>query len=276
MNVKHFIISAILFCVSLLLLSCSNTETLTTHKTDQPPTINGQLAGWPTGEAVLHRNETFHYYTQQDSDYLYIYVDFLSPFYNQAVNSSGFILYMSNNEKNKKRRGLGYPSGAFNLLRESPATFKNMTTDEEWFQKPQNQKTLEELQENNFTQIMIVERHEDDNTPQYGFVTKSQLEAQGVELEVAQDRRYYGLEYKIPLNQSAPFELESGETYWIGFAIEPPEFRYREPQTNMTNRNQYGRGRYGNRRRPQSRGNRNLMMRRQMGQTEDWFKIRID
>ncbi|MEX0769819.1 MAG: hypothetical protein WD035_03745 [Balneolaceae bacterium] len=275
MNEKHFIKSAILFCVSSLLFSCSSTETLTTFHTDQAPAVNGQLAGWPTGEAAIHQSETFDYYAMRDSDYLYIYVDFLNPFYNEAVNSSGFILYLSKNEKNKKRRGLGFPSGTFNLLRENPATFKEMTTDNKWFQKPQNQETLEELRKNNFNQILIVERYEDSNNPQYGFVTKSQLEAQGVELEVSTDRRYYGLEYKIPLNQSAPFELEPDETYWIGFAIEPPEFRYPEPQTDMTRSNRYGNRGYGNRR-PQRRGNQNLMIRRQMGQTEDWFKIRID
>jgi len=275
MNINHLIVILILFGVSSLLISCSSTETLSTHKTDQSPEINGQLAGWPTGDAVLNRSEAFHYYTMQDADYLYIYVDFLSPFYNQAINSSGFTLYMSKNEKNKKRKGLGFPSGSFNLLRESPGTFKDMTTDNEWFQKPQNQKTLEELEKNNFDQIMIVERHEDSNDPQYGFVSKTQLEAQGMNLAVSTERRYYGLEYKIPLNQSAPFDLEPGETYWIGFAIEPPEFRYREPQTDMSTANRYGSRQYGNRR-PQSRGNQNQMMRRRMGQTEDWFKIRID
>lgn len=276
MNAKHFTIkTTILFCISILFISCSSTETLTTYQTDQPPSIDGELTGWPTGEAIIHQSETFRYYTMQDSDYLYIYVDFLSPFYNQAVKKSGLTLYLGKNEKNRKRRGLGFPSGSFNLLRENPGAFEELTTDTEWFQKPQNQNTLEELEKNNFSQIMIVERQENNNDPQYGFVSKTQLEAEGLELEAATDRRNYGLEYKIPLNQSAPFELEPGESYWLGFAIEPPRFRFPEPQTNMTGSTRNRRGRYGTRQ-AQRQGNHNLMMRRQMGQNEEWFRITID
>jgi hypothetical protein len=97
----------------------------------------------------------------QDEQNLYVYVDFKSPFYNHAVENSGFIVYISEDEDNKKRRGLGFPSGAFNLMREDPASFRDMTRDSDWLNNTQNYRRLESLQEENFNQVMIVERYED-------------------------------------------------------------------------------------------------------------------
>ena len=261
---------------TIIFIGCSSTETFTAHQKTSDIEINGNLSGWPSSDALIHNSDSFDYYVMQDEQNLYVYVDFKSPFYNHSIENSGFIMYISEDEDNKKRRGLGYPSGAFNLLREDPASFRDMTRDSDWLNNTQNYRRLESLQEENFNQVMIVERYEDTNDAQYGFVTFAQIEAEGLELAAARDRRYYGLEFKIPLDQSAPFELLPGKKYWIGFAIEPPEFNFR----NTGDLNQYS-SQYGNRRgvnprnRPSS-SNQQAQLRRQLGQYEQWFLLELN
>jgi hypothetical protein len=264
-----------LITILILLTGCGSTETFTAHQKTSDIEINGSLSGWPSSEALIHNSDSFDYYVMQDDQNLYVYVDFKSPFYNHSVENSGFILYISEDEDNRKRRGLGYPTGAFNLLRDDPATFRDMTRDAEWLGNSQNFRRLESLQEENFNQVMIVERYEDHDA-QYGFVTFSQIEAEGLELAAARDRRYYGLEFKIPLDQSAPFELLPGKTYWIGFAIEPPEFSFR----NMDEMNQFS-SQYRNQRGvyPRNRtstSNQQAQLRRQLGQYEQWFLLELN
>jgi hypothetical protein len=255
---------------------CGSTEIFTAHQKSSDIEINGNLSGWPSSDAIIHNSDSFDYYIMQDEQNLYVYVDFKSPFYNHAVENSGFIMYISEDEDNKKRRGLGYPSGAFNLLREDPASFRDMTRETDWMGNTQNQRRLESLQEENFNQVMIVERYEDSSDSQYGFVTFSQIEAEGLELAAARDRRYYGLEYKIPLDRSAPFELLPGKTYWIGFAIEPPEFNFRNTENFNQYSRQQGTRRGVNPRNRTSSSNQQAQFRRQLGQYEQWFLLEIN
>lgn len=273
---KFRILFPILILFTFFLISgCGSTETFTTHSKDADIEINGSLSGWPTSESIIHNSDEFNYYVMQDPEHLYIYVDFKNPFYNRAVENSGFILYLSEDENLKKRRGIGYPAGAFNLLRDDHESYRDLTRDLEWLNNPQNQRRLESLQEENFEQILIVERYEDSSNAQYGYVSFSQIEAEGLELAAARDQRYYGLEYKIPLNRSAPFELDRGKTYWLGFAIEPPEFSFRNDNEMQSydsrNRNRGGVRSTGR----TSYTNQNSQMRRYMGQYEQWFKVEI-
>ena len=262
------------FLLTVLLLSgCGSTETISTYQKDTEIEVDGNLSGWPTSGALINDQDTFNFYVMQDSENLYIFVDFRSPFYNQAIENSGFIVYLSDNEDNKKRRGIGYPAGAFNLLRDDPAAYRDLTRDIEWYENTRNQQRLESMREENFENVMIVERFDSGSDAQYGFVTHEQIAAEGLELAVERDQRYYGLEFKIPLDGSAPYELQPGNTYWLGFAIEPPEFNFRNTDMNM----QQNRNRYGDRRRGVRSGttNQSSQIRRQMGQFEEWFKIEV-
>ncbi len=255
----------------LLLSGCGSTETISTHQKDTEIEVDGNLSGWPTSGALISDLETFSFYVMQDRDNLYIFVDFKSPLYNHAIENSGFIVYLSDDEDNKKRRGIGYPAGAFNLLRDDPAAYRDMTRDAEWHENTRNQQRLESLRDENFENVMIVERYDGGSSTQHGFVTFEQIEAEGLELAVERDQRYYGLEFKIPLNRSAPYELEPGKTYWLGFAIEPPEFNFRSTDI------QQNQSRYGNRSRGVRSGttDQRAQIRRHMGQFEEWFKIEI-
>ncbi|MEX2602245.1 MAG: hypothetical protein WD355_11380 [Balneolaceae bacterium] len=275
MTEKHCILLSFLL-FGLLLASCGNVSTLTPHHAESPETtVDGNLNDWPTADTQIFSSEAFRFYAKRDSENLYIFVDFLSPYYNEVVNKSGFILYMSQEDQNRKRKGLGFPSGSFHQLREQPGRYEELTTNLEWLNNPQNHDVLDGLETENFERIMIIERYE-SGSPQYGFVSRSQVEAIGVELEASTDRRYYGMEYKIPLNNAAPFELLPGETYWLGFAIEPPEFRFRDDTNTTTSPDRYGGGMYGRQRsRSSDQTEMNQAMRRQFGQYEEWFKVRI-
>jgi len=275
MSTNRLLQAIIIICLLPLMSGCGSTEIINTYQSDSTIEIDGDLGDWPTSGSNIHNSDYFSYYTMQNSENLYIYVDFKSPYYNQAVNNSGFILYLNEDESNRKERGIGFPAGSFNLLRDDLTTYRSMTRESDWLGKPQNQQRLESLQEENFEQVLIVERLGSSDA-QYGFVTFAQIEAQGVELAAAQDRRYYGLEFKIPLDGAPPFELEKGKTYWLGFAIEPPEFTFRDDNTNT--QQQYNR-RSGQRGGLQSMGrsvDRGAQLRRQMGLYEEWFKIQID
>lgn len=274
MNQIKLLHAGIFISMLPLLSGCGSTETITAHQHNSSIEIDGNLGDWPTSDSNIQNADYFNYYTMQNSDNLYIYVDFKSPFYNQAVDNSGFILYINEDESNKKQRGIGFPTGTFNLLRDDLTSFRNLTRESDWLGNSQNQRRLEEMREENFEQIMIVERLEGSNDAQYGFVTFSQIEAQGIELAVADDRRYYGLEFKIPLDGSPPFELEKGKTFWLGFAIEPPEFTFRDD----TNDQQYNRqsGYQGGLQSRGRTGDRGAQMRRQLGQYEEWFKIDVE
>lgn len=267
------LLSILSFLMIVFLISCGSTEIVTIHQ-DQPEIeIDGSLSSWPLSETTIHNSDEFRYYVMQDDEHLYLFVDFKSPFYNRSVENAGFIIYLNPVDTDRDRRGIGFPSGAMNLLRDDPGSFENMTRDLEWLQNPQNNQRLESLAEDNFTQIMIVDRIEGVSQTQYGFVSKAQLEGQGMQFAVSEDRRYYGLEFKIPLDGSAPFELQKGQQYWLGFTIEPPDFNFREdPSARQNTGRMYGRSRYGG----SDTSNRRMQMRRNLGEYSEWFQIRIE
>jgi hypothetical protein len=146
--------------VSVLVSGCGSTETILTHQkeTDVDIRIDGNLSDWPVSRANVHDSDHFSYYVMQDADYLYIYVDFKSPFYNGAIENSGFILYLSAQKNSRNHRGIGWPSGSFNMLRDNPDTFRSLTRDSGWFDNTGNRRLLESLREENFDHVMIVER----------------------------------------------------------------------------------------------------------------------
>jgi len=265
---KYILPSLLVF---LMISACSSTETLRVHQEQTEIQVDGSLTHWPVQEALIHNSETFDFYTTQDDEHLYIFVNFKSPFYNQAVDNSGFILYLGGEDKDtRNRKGLAYPTGAFNQLRADAGAYRELLRDDEWLYNPQNQQRLERMQESNFDEFMLVERFDDGTDAQYGAITINQLEAQGIEIAAERGQRYYSLEYKIPLNGAAPFDLTPGNTYWLGFAIEPPDFNFRDSGAS-TNQG-YG---YGQRRRQPSSSDRRMYMRRQMGEFSEWFRIEI-
>ncbi len=264
---------------ALLLVSaaCSSTETITTYQAANPPEfeIDGELSGWPTSSANIKRSDEFNFYVMQDEQHLYIYVDFRSPFFHQAIENSGFILYLARSDEERNRRGVGHPVGAFNFLRDDTNAFRSLTRESDWLASPENQQRLESFKEENFDYVAIVDRHDGSRDAQYVFFPYSRIEAQGLEIAVSAERRYYGIEYKIPLSGTPPFDLERGETYWLGFSIEPPEFRFRDDEDVTQFGRRDTRGYY----RPAQRSQRSdsgTELRRRMGLYDYWIKIEVE
>lgn len=256
--------------LSIAFVACSGSRTVTTPVTDRALTIDGNLSGWNLEHSIVERSDAVNYYAAHDNEFLYLYVDVRSPAKNNAIRQSGLIIYLSSDEDNRKQVGLAFPSGTFNLLREDPGAYNSFLNDPEWGQNPQNRERLQNLEEEIFDRIMIVERT-GGSERNHGFINKDQLLIDGIEVATAEGRRLMGLEMRVPLNESSLFNLEGGNI-WLGFEIDPPNIRLQDDQSSMNQQQQ----RYGNQRRPtQNRGSRQASLRQQMGQYEQWYQLNL-
>lgn len=231
--------------------------------------VDGSLAGWTTESTLINSSDDINYHAYVHDDILYLFVDVRNPRLDGAIRQSGLIVYLSNSEENRKRVGIGYPVGSFNLLRESSNAFNSFTTDVEWARKPENVELMRSLMNQIYSKVMIVERYEGESNAEYGFVEKHLVEIDGIEIATDEERRMITLEMKIPLDGSTLYNVEKGDI-WIGFSLEPPNFRFRDSNNMMSDtqaRNMYGqRNRNAQRQRTQP----------QMMSRDDWYIIRFD
>lgn len=256
----------------LVLLNCSGPEQLTVHNEDQPIAVDGNLLNWNTDNAILKSSPEIDYYAANDGNNLYLFIDIKGPMKNNAVSGSGLIVYLSNSKDNRKRSGLGYPPGTYNLLREYPNAFKAFTSEMDWSQSPENRELLTTLSENQFSNIMIVERPTGSNDPEYGFIDRTQLEVDGFEIAADEDSRLMSIEMKIPLGETSLFNLDKNKDIWLGFSIEPPDFNFRDEASTSMSQNR--RDRYG--RQSQQAATMQYNLSRNLGGGDDWFIISID
>jgi hypothetical protein len=249
-----------------LLSACGSTNTFIPHQQSTPLSIDGSLSDWNTNQSLFESRDGANYYASFDEDFIYLFIDIKSPFKDRAIRQSGFTVYLSDNEDQRNRIGVGFPAGSFNLLRENPGAFNSMTRDTDWFTKPENLETLERLNENLFSRVMIVERFDGSSNPEYGFVDKSQLQVDGIEIAADTHSRILSIEMKIPRNGSSIFEF-SKQRLWLGFAIEPPNFRQQSESTYSSSHND--RNMQGN---PQQRAPRQNTA-RIFGAMERWYNL---
>jgi len=270
MNIR---LSTIPLIISLFfVVSCGSTKQFQPSQLDRELTIDGNLSDWNTGKTLFDEREQANYYSAYDEDFLYIYIDIKSAFKDASVRRSGLTVYLSDDEEMRKSIGVGLPAGTFNLLRDYPNAFSEFTRDGEWMNQPENRELLEDLSEELFDRVMIVERSDGDNDPSYGFVDPSQLEVDGMEIAVNPDNRTIGLEMKIPRDGSSIYGF-SGDQVWLGFAIEPPDFRIQGSDEYSAASNTQ-RDRYGNRTQ-QPRSNRTDMA-QSLGKMERWHVIQFE
>jgi hypothetical protein len=253
----------------MVFLNCSGPEQLSVYKEDQPLEVDGNLTNWNTDETLLKSTSEVDYYATTYGNNLYLYIDVKGLIKHSGILKSGLIVYLSSSEANRKRTGISYPPVSYNLLREYPNSFESFTTDVEWSRKPENTEILENLQEEMFSSVMIVERPNDSNRPEYGFIDKSQLEVDGIEIAANQERRYISIEMKIPLGETPLFNLPKNKI-WVGFSIEPPEFNFRDESSSVSSR----RDSYADRSRREA--NMRYAISRNLGQGEDWFIINVE
>lgn len=253
----------------IVLLSCSGPQQLTVHQQDQPIEVDGSLSNWNMNEALLKSEDGIDYYATIVGNNLYLFVDVKGIMKYSAITKSGLIVYLSDSEENRKRSGFAFPPGSFNLLRQYPNGFEEFTTDMEWSRQPENTQLLEDLSEQLFSSIMIVERPQGENDAEYGFIDKSQLEIDGFEIAGNEERRFISMEMKIPLGETSLFNLTK-DKIWLGFSIEPPDFNFRDESSSTPSQ----RERYGQR--SQRQANINYAMSRNLGSGDDWFLINLN
>ena len=258
-------ISAFVFLFTFF-SACGSTNTFTPHQQSSSLSIDGNLSDWNTNQSLFESRDEAYYYASYDDDFIYLFIDIKSPYKDRAIRQSGIIIYLSDNEDQRKRIGVGFPAGSFNLLRENPGAFSSMVRDTDWFSKPENRETLERLSENLFSRVMIVERFDGSSNPEYGFVDKSQLEVDGIEIAADTDSRHLSIEIKIPRDGSSIFQF-SEQRLWLGFAIEPPNFRQQTESSYSTSHN--NRNMHGTRQQRAPRQN----LARAFGAMERWYQL---
>lgn len=249
--------------------NCSGPEKLSVHEGAQAIEVDGNLTNWNTNETLLKSTSEVDYYATTYNNNLYLFIDVKGLVKHSGILKSGMIVYLGSSEENRKRTGVAYPPGSYNLLREYPNSFDSFTTDREWSNKPANRQLLDDLQEDMYSSVLIVERPRDSNNAEYGFIDKSQLEVDGIEIAANQDRRHISIEMKVPLGETPLFNL-SGDDIWLGFSIEPPDFNFRDQTSSVSNR----RDNYNNR--SQREANMRYAISRNLGEGEDWFIINLE
>lgn len=257
--------------VLLFVVSCGSTNQFSAAQLNSDISVDGNLSDWNTTQTLFDDRDHANYYSAYDDEFLYLFIDIRSAFKDASVRRSGFTVYLSDNEENRKSIGVSFPPGTFNLLREYPGAFSSFTSDREWLNKAENRELIERLDEELFDRVMIVQRS-NGGDPSYGFVDKSQLEVDGMEVEINTDSRTIGVEMKIPRDGSSIYGFSSNRV-WLGFAVEPPTFRI-QGSSDYSAASSGQRDRYGNRQRP--RRTSNTDMARNLGQMERWHIIRFD
>lgn len=261
----------LLFIVLLVALTnCSGPEQLSVYQEAQPLEVDGSLTNWNTDATLLSSASDVDYYAATYGNNLYLFVDVKGIVKHSGILKSGLIVYLSSSEENRKRTGISYPPGSYNLLREYPNSFEEFTSDMEWSREPENTEMLENLEEGMYSSVMIVERPDNTNRPEYGFIDRSQLEVDGIEIAVNQDSRYLSIEMKIPLGETPLFNLSENKL-WVGFSIEPPDFNFRDQSSSVTNRQRQS---YSDRSRREA--NMRYAISRNLDQGEDWFIINVE
>lgn len=268
-----------IFYISLLIVlsitaACSGPQSLTIQERNSDVTMDGNLSDWNTGSSLIKSDEGLNIYAKNDSEFLYLFIDVKSARKDQVIQRSGLIIYIGDSKETRKDRGIGFPSGSFNLLRENPGVYQTFLNDPEWSQDPSNRELLEDLSDNIFDRVMIVERFEDNDT-NYGFIDLEQLNVDGFQIAKSESGRFTSMEMKIPIDGSSIYNVES-DRLWVGLSVEPPRFRMQDNQNDVSNRQQR-RGQYGNRQpRQNTRAQQQSAMRRNLGEYEEWLILELN
>lgn len=263
-----------LFILLLFVTACSSPETLTVSEKNNPITINGNLTGWDTGSSIIKSDNELNIYATREDHFLYLFVDVRGILKDRAMRQSGFIVYIGDSKDNRRNKGIGFPSGTFNLLRENPGVYQSFLNDREWSQNPANREMLENLSENIFSRVMVIERYDGSDT-QYGFIDLDQLSIDGLEIATNEDRRLLSIEMKIPVDGSSVYDVNS-DRIWVGFVIDPPNFRISHSEYEADAQHQR-RGQMGNRQPSRNTSaQRESALRRNLGEYEEWFILRLN
>ncbi len=283
----------ILALLTISMLGCSGSKNTTTLSSmDATLSLDGEPTEWDLESTRLLMDDRFHIYASKNStgDVLYVYINVASPFLQEAVKRSGLTLYLSSDKDNPEARGVTYPSGTFNLLRDNPGFYDDFLRDREWLGKKENIDNLQASEPRIYETATLKEKYDKKSTQDAANVPLSMVQSEGTVIGLDTVQTGLSLEWMIPLDQTAPFQVSSGELI-MGIAIEPPMFVFRSDEdiTQPSSRvgqgyggygyggygyGGYGQGRYG--RRPQRRApsDQGHAVRRSLGETEVWFTLK--
>lgn len=272
MNRKKNPIIAMAFMLPALLIifsACGSTSTISPPQSTDTPVIDGSLSDWDTGRTLIMPEEGINSYASYDEQNLYLFIEVTSPFRDRSIRQSGLIVYVSDREEERNKIGVGYPSGSFNLLRENPSVFNDFLSESDWFSKPSNLDLLDNLEEEIFDRVLIVERPDGKNA-EYGFVDQTRIEVDGMQIAADNRGRYIAVELKIPRNGDSIYGFRSNEV-WLGLAVETPSFRI-STNDNFSPTMDRQRDIYGNQRQRQPR---RQDISRSLGEFEKWIKLEL-
>ncbi len=264
--------SLFLVLSSILLLNCSGAESLTINKTESPLTIDGSLSDWNTSNSQIMSNDGLNVYAKNDDEFLYLFLDVRSAVRDQQIRRAGLIVYIGSSKDTRRDKGIGYPAGTFNLLRET-GVYQDFLSDPQWGQNRSNMQLLTELEEDLPNRVMIVERF-DGSDSHHGFIDIEQLTIDGFEIVKNEASRYTSIEMKIPIDGTSIFNVDSNR-FWVGFATEPPRFRMQRSDYDASQRQQRGQM-GGQRQRQQSAAQQESAMRRNLGEFEEFFIFNLE
>ncbi|MDZ7755336.1 hypothetical protein [Rhodohalobacter sp.] len=258
--------------ILLFVVSCGSTNQFNPAPLNSSITVDGNLSDWNTTQTLFDDRDQANYYSAYDEDFLYLFIDIRGAMKDMSVRRSGFTVYISDDEETRKSVGVSFPPGTFNLLREFPGAFSSFTRESDWMSKPENQELMENLNEELFDRVMIIQRANSDGDASYGFIDSSQLEVDGMKIAINSESRTIGLEMKIPRDGTSIYGF-SGDNVWLGFAIEPPEFRI-QGSSEYSATTSGRRDQYGNRQRPRRTSSADIS--RNLGQMERWHIIQFE
>jgi len=258
--------------ILFFMVSCGSTNQFNPAQLNSSITVDGNLSDWNTTQTLFDDRDQANYYSAYDEDFLYLFIDIRGAMKDMSIRRSGFTVYISDDEETRKSVGVSFPPGTFNLLREFPGAFSSFTRESDWMSKPENRELMENLNDELFDRVMIIQRTNSDGDASYGFIDSSQLEVDGMEIAVNSESRTIGLEMKIPRDGTSIYGF-SGDNVWLGFEIEPPEFRI-QGSSEYSATTSGRRDQYGNQQRPRRTSNADIS--RNLGQMERWHIIQFE
>lgn len=225
MNYLHL---SALFAVPFLLLSCSTTPKFTSQFSNPEITPSGTAnleSYMGQADAERHSVEGLAFYVTNDSDNLYLMVDFVSALYFQQAKEFGFTLYVDSPSNVKRSFGVTFPTGLYYELGHFPGAQSGYIEEPNWDNFPENQALMESAERNMTRQALISRRQSRSDNTQPTPIRLSQLQAQNLLIHFSDDDRSGRISFTIPLetrptSQFSP-DIQPGEEVDIGFEINP-------------------------------------------------------
>ncbi|MEX0686905.1 MAG: hypothetical protein WD267_08715 [Balneolales bacterium] len=224
--------------ICLLILSCSFTKEVQSNYTDQPVQVEGLLSQWPTGGQSRIQTDNLDYYLANNSEFLFLRIDFKSQKVFEEAKRFGFTVYFDNAEKVKRSLGITYPAGIVTQLSEIPGGQKDYFENPGWESIPQNKSLYESLEKNLSQQALLMQRNDKKASIRPFLISLNQLRAQGIELELDQSSRNMSVVMKVPLESTRfhQFALDTkpGQVFNLGFEVKSPSIDEIDPDKEIS------------------------------------------